>query len=279
MCNQPQDMEWSKYPAVVLEPQPVPPKAANIAECSIATDSVVATATVRTDATMRRIVVKWGDGTINTLRHRPGIEAAIGQQSQLPLGTYKFNHAYAAPEDRHPFEQFVLIRVEDQSGGIDFCIRKITLTPRYRVTNYRTTLTLASKCDSWFESRSEFDITQYIDGAIANYWRWEPSEPGPFEVGVEEIPFRLEGSLVSRELTVADASVPVFLEIVEKDSRYDDSLPHIYQNLSAFDVSETIEREKEEEGSGGCKVKYRYDREVALIVPLPSFGQTAVFNA
>ena len=44
----------------VLKPQPIPPTLANIAECSIATDSVVATATVRTDATMRRIVVDWG---------------------------------------------------------------------------------------------------------------------------------------------------------------------------------------------------------------------------
>ena len=278
MCNQPEAIEWSKNPAVVLEPQPVPPKAANITECSFTTDSVVATATVRTDATMRRIVVQWGDGKIDTLRYRPGIEAAIGQQNQLPPGTYKLRHAYEAPVDRNTFEQFVLIRVEDQSGGIDFCIRKITLTPRYRVTNYRTILTLGSKCDSWFESRSEFDITQYIDGASTNTWRWEPSEPAIPSVGMDEIPFMLQGSLVSREFTVADDSVPVHLDLVERDPIIDEKLPTIRQDLSVFDVSGTLQG-KVTEPASGCEVKFRYDKEVTLIVPLPSFGQTVVFKA
>jgi len=39
--------------------------------------SVVATVTVRLDAPMRRIVVQWGDGAVNTLRKTPGVEAAV----------------------------------------------------------------------------------------------------------------------------------------------------------------------------------------------------------
>ena len=271
MCNQLNTVEWSKHPAVVLEPEPVPPKAANIRDCSITTDSVVATATVTTDGTMRRIVVQWGDGKINTLRYRPGIEAAIGQQNQLPSGTYKFSHAYEAPEDRKTFDQVVVIKVEDQSGGIDFCINKITLTPRYRVTNYRTRLNLESHCDSRFEATSEFDIWLLVDQELVNLWRWEPEEsvlPGT--------PFVLEGSLVSRELTVADGYVLVQLELTERDPVFDDYLYSVSMNLSANDESLSISYITE---GDGCKVRYSYDKEVTLIVPLPSYGHTVVLAA
>lgn len=276
MCRKPETGDFSGRPAVVVQPQPTTPQAVNIAECSVTTDSVVATARVRTDATMRRVVVQWGDGTVNTLRSRPGTEAAVGQP-QLPAGTYKLSHAYAAPESGEPFVHFVLIRVEDASGGIDFCIRKITLTPRYRVTNYRTMLSLGSKCDSWFESRSEFDITLYVDQQVARTWRWEPEESSSVTgtILLDEIPVMLEGSLVSRELTVADGTVPVRLEIIERDPLVDEVLPHIRQDLRAPGGGGTMQGAVTESASG-CSVNFRYDREVTLIVPLPSFGQTVV---
>jgi hypothetical protein len=268
----------SRLPAVAVKPQPIPPRAANIRDCSITTDSVVATAIVKTDATMRRVVVQWGDGTINTLRSRPGLEVALGQSPQLPPGTYKLTHAYAGPEDRMPFERIVLIRVEDQAGGVDFCVRTITLTPRYRVTNYRTSLILGSKCDSWFENTSEFDITLYVEDSAVNTWRWEPWEHAIGSVGADETPFVLEGSLVSRELTVADGLVPVHLDIVERDPLIDEDLPNINQSLSVLGESGTLEGSVEETASG-CKVRFRFDREVTLIVPLPSYGQAVVAQA
>lgn len=280
MCHQREAIERPGVPAVLVEPRPLPPKAANISECTFTTDSVVATAIVRTDRTMRRVVVQWGDGTINTLRNRPGVETAFGQPPQLPSGTYKLTHAYTAPEDRKPFEHFVLIRVEDEAGGIDFCIRKITLTPRYRVTNYRMILSLGTKCDSWFESSSEFDLTLYVDGEIVRTWRWEPAESSSVTgtVLLDAVPFMLDGSMVSRELTVADGYVPVHLELVERDPLIDEVLPDIRPSLSALDVSGTVQGAVKEPASG-CTVNFRYDREVSLIVPLPSFGQAVVFKA
>src|SRR5688500_12375107 len=128
MCHDSETRPWSGRPPVVVQPRPPRPKAANISHCSITTDSVVATATVKLDGTMKRIVVQWGDGSTNTLRSRPGVETAVGQQNQVPPGTYKFTHAYTAPEDRKPFIRVVIIRVEDYSGGVDFCITQITLT-------------------------------------------------------------------------------------------------------------------------------------------------------
>jgi hypothetical protein len=237
----------------------------------ITTDSVVATATVTLNGTMRRIVVQWGDGSTNTLRNRPGVETAVGQQNQLPPGTYKLTHAYAAPEDRKPFTHVVIIRVEDSSGGVDFCITQITLTPRYRVTHYRIRLNLESACDSPFETTTEFDVRLFVDQTLANSWRWE--EPQSVIPGT---PFVLEGSAISRELTVADGGVYASLEITEDDPLFDDYLPSVSMILSALgdstSVSEVVEGD-------GCKVRYSYDREVTLISPLPSFGQSVVMTA
>jgi hypothetical protein len=255
---------------VTLKPQRVPPRAPNIAECSIVTNSVVATATIRLDGTMRRIIANWGDGTVNTLRYRPGLDAMVGQDNQLPPGTYKLSHAYAAPEDRKPFDHVVLIRVEDASGGVDFCLQQITLTPRYRVIQYRTRLNLESRCDSSFESQSEFDITLYVDQDAIATWRWEPGESV-----IPSAEFVLEGSLVSRELTVADGTISLHFDIIERDPFFDDHVD-IWTTLSANDVSERVSRETE---GDGCTIRYSYDREVTLLVPLPSYGQTIVFQA
>jgi hypothetical protein len=263
------------HSVISVKPQPLPPQALNIAECSLATDSVVATVTVRLDAPMRRIVVQWGDGAVNTLRKTPGVEAAVGHQDPLPAGTYRLSHAYAPSEDRKPFHRFALIRAEDESGGIDYCVRKITLTPRYRVTNYRTTLTLVSKCDSIFEEQSEFVITLSVSGEIVGYWEWKPNESSVTNVVLDEPSFVLEGSIVSRELTVADGSFPVRLEIVEDDPSYDETFGTIYQDLSATLDSAKVDFTAEA-SDVSCRVRYRYDREVTLIVPMPAYGQEVV---
>lgn len=271
MSNHPEALELSKQLAV-LKPQPIPPKVANIAECSIATDSVVATATVRTDATMRRIVVQWGDGTVNTLRHMPGIEGVIAQHNPLPPGTYKLSHAYEEAQDRKPFEQLVLIRVED-SGGVDFCFKQITLTPRYRVTHYRTSLSLLSAGDSPFEATSEFDIRLFVDQELVKAWHWEP-----YQVLTPSPPVVLEGSAVSRELTAAER-VQVQLLLTETDPVFDDHLS-VMMDLSHLAEGDSITGITVSEdtvlGQSPCRVRYSYVQEVTLIVPLPSYGQTVV---
>jgi len=256
-------------PGVVLKPQPARPKAALIAQCSIATNSVVATATVQTTGTMRRIVVNWGDGTIDTLRNRPGLDVVIGQE-QLPPGTYKLSHAYQEPQDKKPFDHIVVIRVEDAAGGVDVCVEQITLTPRYRVTQYRTRLYLESQCDSPFEQTSEFDIRLTVDQQHVATWRWETSQNiFPHDVIV------LDGSIVSRELTAADPPVRINLSLTETDPAWNDHIS-ASMSLSANDVSESVSRVVE---GDGCEVRYAHDKEVTLIVPLPPYGQMVVASA
>jgi hypothetical protein len=251
---------------IPIKPEPERYPVANIADFLITTDSVVAIATVVTDNTMRRIVIDWGDGETDTLNYRPGrdIPTVFDEDDPLPPGTYKFRHAYEVSEDGRPFEYFVLLRVDDRDGGVDFRIIKVTLTPRYKVTNYRTTVRLLSRCDPIGESTSEFDIDQIVDGAIVNRWHWEPSN----SFFGESQRFRLEGSGVARELTVADGFVDVRLVLTETDLFFDEHLV-VNESISATQESERIERTV---SSGGCKVLVRYDREVQLIVPLPSGG-------
>lgn len=270
MKTQTEILEFLDGLEIPIKPEPKVEVAANIAGFSVTTDSVVATATVSTDGTMSRIVVDWGDGKTDTLRHRPGIEVTpvAGGDEPLPPGTYRFRHAYAEPEDREPFEYFVLVRVDDRSGGVDFRIQRITLTPRYKVTNYPVSVSMASQCDSIFESSNEFDIYQLIDGQPVNYWRWEPSN------NIYPVSFRLEGSGVSRELTLADRYVPVQLQLTERDPVYDDRL-WASQNLSATYESEHVEYTVVDTASG-CSVTVRYDREVKLMVPMPSGGPVVV---
>ena len=148
---------------VSVKPKPKKNIQAHILDFSLTSNSVVATATIRTDGIVRRIVVDWGDGKTDILNARPGIHVPIlPPQEPLPPGTYRFHHAYAEPSDKKPFDFFVLVRVEDANGP-DFRSQKITLTPRYRVTNFRTSVRLEDQCDSIFESSNEFDITQLVE--------------------------------------------------------------------------------------------------------------------
>jgi hypothetical protein len=63
-------------------------------------------------------------------------------------------------------------RSKDESGGIDFCVNQITLTPRYRVTHYRMRLQTAG-CDSFLECASEFDIRLLVENELINTWKWQ----------------------------------------------------------------------------------------------------------
>jgi hypothetical protein len=248
---------------VSLRPKAKPNTQAHIRDFTIETNSVVATATIRTDGIMRRIVVDWGDGKTDILNARPGIHVGtFPPREPLPPGTYRFQHAYAEPEDRKPFDFFVLVQVEDAAGP-DFRIRKITLTPRYRVTNFRTSVALESRCDSIGENSNEFDITQLVDGVPVNQWRWEPSNN--FE---DRSLFRLEGSQVSRELTLADPPVNVFIKLIEDDPIFDEHLG-VGQSLSAAQNSERIELIIRDFDDQSCRVFVTWDRDVRLIVPLP----------
>jgi hypothetical protein len=232
---------------------------AYIVDFSVETDSVVATVTIQTNDTLKRILIDWGDDS-ETLNSRPGIYLSLPGTEPLPPGTYRFSHAYAEPEDRRPFLEIILVRVEDNAGGLDFRVQDITLTPRYRVTNYRTSVRTTSRCDLT-GLVNDFTITQLVDGEPVNEWDWTPSNT----FWCSECFHRLEDSIVSRELTLADGIVNVGLDLIEHDPAWSEHL-YFNQRLRASQNTEHIERSS---SSGGCTVIARWDRDVTLIVPLP----------
>jgi hypothetical protein len=247
-------------------------------QLSITTDSVVATATVTPGGPMKKILIAWGDGQTSALNSRPGIPAPVGafgeQDNPLPAGTYQLSHAYAEPEDKRPFEHYALVQVQDWGGGEEINLVKVVLTPRYRVTNYRTSVRLTGPCDGPGESTSEFDISLFVDGTKTREWHWEPSN----NFFGESQFFRLEDSQVSRELTVDDGYVPVSFHFTETDPAADETgvfQPYLQATLQSESVSRKVQAS--DGFFGNCELIARFDREVSLIVPLPDNGQQAVF--
>jgi hypothetical protein len=260
-------------PLVSVKPVTKVQPLAGEVDFTISTDSVVATALVTPNASMRRIVMDWGDGSTDTLTSRPGVrppDALDQDHDPLPAGTYRLTHVYDAPDDRLPFEHYVLLRVQDWAGGDDIRIANVECTPRYRVTNYRTSVLLPGPCDLG-GATNEFDIILFVDGTQRRRWHWEPSN-NIFTLGPG---YRLEGSQVSRELTVSDGYIGVSFVFTETDFGPDDHL-RFDPALRATDDSEHVER-RVKQVNGNCELIARYDREVSLMVPLPSTGGGPVF--
>ena len=260
--------------------EPVKPRPlANDLQVSITTDSVVATATVTPSGSMKKLFIAWGDGAtrLSQLEAWHTRSTGLGEQDDpLPAGTYQLRHAYAEPEDRRPFEYYILVRVQDWGGGDEINFVKVTLTPRYRVTNYRTRVRLTGPCDPSWESTSEFDISQVVDGQQRRQWHWEPSN----NFFSESQYFLLEDSQFSREFTTDDPGVDVHFVFTETDLIEDDVL-RLSASLSAFQVTETVSTQVGDSDGifgPGCGLIATYDREVSLIVPLPSSEQALVFE-
>lgn len=243
-------------------------RTAAVSQFFITTDSVVATAIVATNIALGRILLYWGDGAIDSLKVRPGLpdSSAVAGTSPLPPGTYQFSHAYNVPDDRKAFKMVPLLVVA-AAGDIATHAITITITPRFRVTNFATSVRLLGPCDSFTESTSEFDIIQTVEAQDVNQWRWEPSN----NFFNETQRFRLEGSRVSRELTIEDGSVPVYLTFTETDPLSDDHLSPLSQSLSPYGESGFVETTA---SGDGCEVQVTYYREVKLIKHLPSSGPT-----
>lgn len=260
---------------------------ARIVDFSVGTESVVATATVVTDDATRRIEVDWGDGEEDVINHRPGFLVRNGdfRDDSLPEGTYQLYHAYDGPEDGRSFEHTVLVRVDDVDGGVDFAVRRITLSPRYRVTHYPLTVRLDGPCDSLFESANEFEIKQVVGGDVVNEWDWDPSNNffGPSQN------FRLEGSGVTREFDGPFAEDGTTFEslsfdFTEKDPISNDKgrvSAHLTLDSRGYDgyFAERIERYEQisDKFFGGCEIIYSYTKEMELLVPLPT-NDRAVFS-
>ncbi|SFG46524.1 hypothetical protein SAMN04488063_2136 [Halopelagius inordinatus] len=269
--------------SIPLEPTGTTDAVARIVDSSVATDSVVATATIVTDDPVRRVEVDWGDGETDVVTRRPGLltrDRPAHGGDPLPDGTYQLTHAYAVSDDGRPFDHSVLLRVDDADGGVDFDVHRITLTPRYKVTHYPMTVRLKHGCDSSLEPGSEFDIRQTVGGDVVNQWEWYPSNNF---FGTSQS-FRLDGSGVTREferppLSEGGGVEAVSFEFTERDPLWDDLVRiYLYVGLDHRGYSGYFSERVEDEASGdGCTIVYSYSKEMELLVPLPA-GDDPAFS-
>lgn len=271
--------------AIPIKPTKAKRAVARIVESFITTDSVVASATIVTDNTTRRIEVDWGDGKNDVINHRPGLlmrNLPVNGDDPLPSGTYQVHHIYDVSEDGRPFDHSVLLRVDDRNGGVDFRIHKITITPRYKVTHYPMTVRLKHGCDPAHESENEFNIQQTVSGNLqANQWDWYPSNNF---FGTSQS-FRLEGSGVTREferppIGEGGGSQAISFEFTEKDWIWDDLIRiYLFIGLDHRGYEGYFSERIEDEAYGdGCTIIYSYSKEMELIVPLPTRDR-AVFSS
>jgi hypothetical protein len=265
-----------------VDPRPVHH---SLDEFEVTTDSVVAKVRVATTQSTRRVFIDWGDDTNDSLWTLPGrLPVRHGPAEPLPQGTFEFFHAYALPEDRWPFDRTLLLHVESVGGSDDIRLKTVHLVPRFRVTHYRTYVRLLGPCDL-AGSTSELRIEQSVGGNAHGAWEWEPSN-NFFSEGQYHV---LDGSQLAVEVTTeTNPNEPEYTEpvVVRFDITEKDPGPDQHGSYSAtiasynLGQSETVQVDRSvAKFVGSCKVRLRYDREVALIAELPSAGGWATFDA
>lgn len=246
-----------------------------ISDLDITTDSVVAKVHFQTDADTRQVQIDWGDLQADRIRVRPGSNVAlspVNNPNPLPDGTYEIFHAYELEDGYNPFQRHISLRIMDSSGAIDIRSTTVTITPRYRVNVYQTSVRLLDPCD-FFGNQGDFRITLDIDGSPSGNWRWTPSNNFFSESQRQALP----GSQFSRELDVNNYSVHYNFRFIEKDGFLNADDQGVFRrslNIHSLE-NDQIDREikVEDPTAGSCRVNVRHYIEMSLIRPLPSLGE------
>ncbi len=276
---------------VIERIKPLPPKAIahSISSFEVTTDSVVAKATVVTDAKTNRISIDWGDGNNDTINLVPGrsfnidrfsLEAGGVPVEPLPEGTFEIYHAYAEPEDRKTINQIVLVNVENTDRGNDIRLREISLTPRYRIVHFQTRFQVPNGCDVGSETQ-KFKVVMSIGGVpIHEYPVFNiPNNPAGSVVW-----HLLEDSQFSQEVSYStpnDGSKNIRFDFTEEDFLLNDHGSYTINNLNYRMESGPVEAEFSLSDWWGesCRVKLRYDREVTLISNIPQATAPSFYKA
>jgi hypothetical protein len=173
----------------------------------VTTDSVVATAVVQYDGAPGLVTVAWGDGTTSTDDPYDPIDETRPNPSPQPLGVVVLQHVYTPPPSGAAFTA----NVTAQYGG-DTSTVAVTVTPRFRVTQYAATFRPLTQCDTEPELYDEWLISR--DGPPAAVRTWDFDWIG-------QVPYTLPDSVLSFDL-VAGADVQVGYTVTEHDLLVDD---------------------------------------------------------
>jgi hypothetical protein len=245
-----------------------------LTDLEITTDSVVVKVKFVTKKSTRRVFIDWGDLESDVISILPGLNLDLAPPlngtNPLPDGTYEVFHAYQTTEEKVAFDRHITLRIQDNSGNIDQKSTTVTLTPKYKVNVYQTSVNLLDAAD-FGNGSAEFEITQTIDDQPSGYWEWYPSNnffsPTQFT--------RLPGSQFMRIVELGGDSVFFRLEFTERDGFLNaDDRGSLRGIISPFMVAGEIEKivEVRDPTFGSCKVKVRYYVDFEVYKPLPSIG-------
>ena len=249
-------------------PTASPVRASLVQGFTVTADSVVATATVRYGGS-GIVSVRWGDNTRSTFD--PSRPQVNDSNTTASPGMVVFKHEYATADG----SQFTMIATAsvESGGNIDFDSRQVVVTPRFLVSQYQAFFTPLNHCDTSVEEYSEWRIEQKLNGSVVRTW-WQDRDTGVgfpgAEIGGVSPDFRaLEGSLIHREMVMADAPLVVGYEVTELDEVFDDQAgeKHIDLHPSMQPASITLEFSGDD-----CRAQVKADTDLRLLKPGYSQG-------
>jgi hypothetical protein len=255
-------------------PRTPPAPARRIQNFDVATDSVVATATIVYNGDPGAATVTWGDGT-STSRCLPGQEGPLhsgclpAPYAGQPSGQLVFKHRYAAPANGDTFTMAITAQVGGESKTI-----AIGFTPRYRVTVSDLLFSPLNHCDTFLEEDTEWKVIRTVYGVLPDKeWRFDRfTNPGAV-VGdwlpqFEAIP----GSGFSLDLKARD-DVVLGYKAVEIDPVFDQDTTRRLVHLTPLSGDESVSLESQEGYQNPlypdalCRVGYQFDIRVKLLTP------------
>ncbi|CAN5798258.1 hypothetical protein BH23ACT12_BH23ACT12_15410 [soil metagenome] len=229
---------------------------------TVATNSVVATATVKYSGT-GIVTVRWGDGTRTT--YDPRFPQMYNSGVTVSSGTVVMKHEYAEGSG-HQYTQIATVSVES-NGASDFESRQVVVTPRYLVNQYGAFWSPLNHCDTDVETYTEWSINQRVDDLLTRNWREDRNTGLDTFPGAEifSVDFRrLEGSQVTREMTMGQAPVAVRYDVTELDEYFNDQAGsrtlELHPSMTAGPVSLRF-------SGDGCQVEIKADVDSRILKP------------
>jgi hypothetical protein len=259
---------------VVASATAPPPLASTprLSSFAVSVDSVVATATVAYPGRAADLVVAWGDGA--TSRPNPLPVTSTHVPAPAPA-TFSFRHVYGAPADGS-----ASIRTVTATVPGDVRTARVTVTPRYRVTQYTALFGPLVHCDTTPEIFTEWTVfEQPPSGAEL---RWDLTLE-TYYLTINDGQFHrpdfhpLPGSAVSMDL-VAGQAPRVTYHAVEHDVLLDDELGDVAVNLDPRLGSRRLNLDMiggDPLDPGTCRAEVIADVDVRLLTPGADTGPVA----
>lgn len=182
----------------------------------VASDSVVATASVVVDENHRTLSINWGDGEVEKVNLR-GMQSTINDEHATnQSNAFKFRHVYKAPLGET--KKSVQISARNNSGRlVSLSATEVDINARYKFSMYSVILEFPDHLDSAVEQNSEVEGHMVVkQGGDVFYNRaWGPENI--YTGGKIKFNWNLPNTHFSREIAHLDQHIEIDLNLAELD--------------------------------------------------------------